>query len=229
RFPIIANDLVDFFGQKIAHRSLNQVRFLKEPTRSRVVADGLLDFGPLIEQKTQIANEISGALAFAHCANDDSNTVGGIQVTQNLTEPFALLWVLNFSRDTAVISERHQHQITARKTEIGSHPRPLCTDRAFGYLHNDIGADRVNTRYIFYGDSFSGTLVSPAIDFFNPAVKRGRNRIPKMQKRVFLEADVDKHRLQSHLDVSDFSLVDAAGDIPRRAAFDAIFLQPAVL
>ena len=49
-----------------------------------------------------------------------------------------------------------------------------------------------------------------------------------MKKRVFFEADVDKHRLQPHLDVSDFSLVDAADDIPRGATFDAIFLQPAV-
>ena len=36
------------------------------------------------EQETQIAYEISGALALANRANDDSNTFGNIQLAQNL-------------------------------------------------------------------------------------------------------------------------------------------------
>jgi hypothetical protein len=35
-----------------------------------------------------------------------------------------------------------------------------------------------------------------------------------MKERIFFEADVDKHRLQPHLDVFDFTLVDAAYDVP---------------
>src|SRR5206468_3074115 len=99
----------------------------------------------------------------------------------------------------------------------------------FGYLHNYIRADRVNARYVFYSDPFSRPLVSPPIDFFNTAVKRSRNCIPKMKERVFFKADVNKHRLQAHLDVSDLALLDAADDVPRALTFDAVFLQPPVL
>ena len=35
-----------------------------------------------------------------------------------------------------------------------------------------------------------------------------------MKERIFLEADVNKHRLQPHLDVSDLTLVDAPDDVP---------------
>jgi hypothetical protein len=50
-----------------------------------------------------------------------------------------------------------------------------------------------------------------------------------MKESIFFEADVDKHRLQTHLDVLDFTLVNAADDIPRAFALDAVFLQPAIL
>src|SRR5439155_18290694 len=81
---LIANDLVDFFSQKIAHGSLNQIRLLKETARSRFLSNGQLNFGPLIEQETQIPNEVSGTLTFAYGANNDSNTVGNVQLAQDL-------------------------------------------------------------------------------------------------------------------------------------------------
>ena len=81
----------------------------------------------------------------------------------------------------------------------------------------------------FNGDPFSRPLVSPSVDFLNAAVERSRNRIPKMKERVFLKADVNKHRLQPHLDVFDFALVNAADDIPRALPLDTVFLEPAIL
>jgi hypothetical protein len=50
-----------------------------------------------------------------------------------------------------------------------------------------------------------------------------------MKKSVFFETDVDEHRLQSHFDVPDFTLVNAADDIARAFTLDAVFLQAAVL
>ena len=128
-----------------------------------------------------------------------------------------------------MIAEWHQNQVAAWKTEIGCHPRPLRANGTFGHLHNYVRAHRINARYVFYGDSFSRPLVASPIDFFNAAVKRRRNRIPKMKECVFFEADVNKHRLQSHFDVFDFALVNATDDVPRALTLDAIFLQPAVL
>src|SRR5262249_20796887 len=76
---------------------------------------------------------------------------------------------------------------------------------------------------------FSRAFAPAAIDFLNPAVERSGDCIPKMKERVFLEADVHKHRLQSHLNVFDFTLINAADDIPRAFTLDAVLLQPAIL
>ena len=62
-----------------------------------------------------------------------------------------------------------------------------------------------------------------------PLSSAAGNRVPEMQERVFLEADVDKHRLQTHLDVLNFAFVNAADDVARAVALDAVFFEPAVL
>ena len=128
-----------------------------------------------------------------------------------------------------MIAERHENQVSPRETEIGCHPRPLRADRTFGYLHNYIRTDWINVRYIFNGDSFTRPFVRPPINFFDAAVERSRNRVPKMKECVFFEADVDKHRLQAHLNVSNLALENAADDVSGALTFDAVFLQPAVL
>ena len=66
------------------------------------------------------------------------------------------------------------------------------------------------------------------IDFLDAAVERGRNGVPEMEERIFLEADVHEHRLQARLDVFDLALVNAADDVARAVALDAIFLELAV-
>jgi hypothetical protein len=48
-----------------------------------------------------------------------------------------------------------------------------------------------------------------------------------MEKGVFIEADVDEHRLEARLEVLDLALVDAAGNLPVAFALDGEFLQPA--
>ena len=188
-----------------------------------------LDLGPLIEKNTQIAHKISGALTFAHRADDHPDPFGNIQFAQNLAQPLALFGSLDLSRDTAAIAERHQHQISAGKTQIGRDARPLGADRAFGDLHDHLRADRVNAWDVFHGDSFSVACSSGPIDFLDPAVERGGNGVPKMKERVFFEADVDEHRLQPHLDVLDSALVDAADDVARAVTLDAVFFKPTVL
>ena len=168
-------------------------------------------------------------MTFAYGADNDSNPVGNIQFTHNLAQPFALLLVFDFSRDTATIAEWHQHQVAPGKTEIGGNPWTFCADGAFGHLHNDIGADGINARYVFNRNPFSRPLAPAAINFLDTAVECSRYCVPKMEERIFLEADVNKHRLQPHLDVFDFTLVNAADDIPRAFTLDAVLLKPAIL
>src|SRR5439155_4620603 len=96
-------------------------------------------------------------------------------------------------------------------------------------LYDYIRADWVNAGYVLYRDSFSRPLVPAPIDFFNAAVKRSWDRVPKMKECVFFEADVNKHRLQAHLDVSNLTLINAADYVSRTFTLDAVFLQLAVL
>src|SRR5262249_20944259 len=92
-----------------------------------------------------------------------------------------------------------------------------------------VRADRVNVRYVFDRDPLSRALVRAPVNFFNAAVKRGGNGVPEMKERIFFEADVNKHRLQPHLDVFDLTLVNAAYDVPCALTLDAVFLEAAAL
>src|SRR6185437_8894795 len=141
----------------------------------------------------------------------------------------ALFLVFNLTRDAAAIAKRHQDQVTSGKTKIRGYPRSFVPDGTLGHLHNNIRANRINTRYIFNRDPLSRPLAPTAINFLNTAVERSRNCIPKMKERIFLEADVDEHRLQPHLDVFDFPLVNAADDIPRALTLYTVLLEPAIL
>src|SRR5206468_11130278 len=168
-------------------------------------------------------------LTFSDCANDHADPFRNIQLSKNFAQPFAFLRLLNFSRDTAAVAERHKHQIAAGKTEISCDPRSLGADRAFGNLHDHIRTHRVNARNIFNGNPLTGALIRAPVDFFDPTVERGGNRIPKMEECVLFEADVNKHRLQTHLDVFDPALVNATYDVPSALTLDAVFLEAAAL
>ena len=49
---IVANDFIDFFGKKIADRTLNEIRFFKQPAWGRIVPNGLINSFPLIQQNS---------------------------------------------------------------------------------------------------------------------------------------------------------------------------------
>ncbi len=75
---------------------------------------------------------------------------------------------------------------------------------------------------------FFGRRSFGPIDFLDAAVERGGNRVPEMEERIFFEADVDEHRLQTHLDVLDFAFVNAADNVAGAVTLDVIFFEPAV-
>src|SRR5207253_2502713 len=158
---IVAKDFVNFLGQKITHRSLDQVRLFKNATGRGLVPNQPLNFGPLIEKKPQIPHEVACPLALAYCANNDAEPLRNIELAQNFPETAALFRIFDLARDSAV--------------------------------------------------------------------ERGRKRVPKMEKRVFVEADVDEHRLQTHLNVFDAAFVNAADYLARAATLDAVFFETAIL
>ena len=146
---------------------------------------------------------------------------------QDRPQSLAFFGILDLARNTALIAVRHQDQITSRQADIGRDARALVADRAFGDLHHHFRTDRINLRHVFGRDLFLGFAFVGAIDLFDAAVQAGK-RIPEMKESVFLEADVDKHGLQTMFDVFDFSFEDTANDVSIGVPFDVVFFEYAI-
>ena len=229
RVLIVAHHFVDLVREEIAHRPFHQVRLFKNAARRRFVLDQLFHARPLLDEHAQVAHKITRPLAFAHGADNHAHPFRNFQAAQNLPEPVALFRVLDFARDATTIAVGHEHQIAPGEAQVRRHSRTFRPDRPFGYLHDYVGTDRINAGNVFRRDPLFRLAAPGPIDFLNPAVERRRDRIPEMEERIFLEADVDEHRLQPHLDVLNFSLVDAADDVPGGVALDVIFFESPVL
>ncbi len=194
-----------------------------------MIRNFLLDLAPLIEEKAQIANKITGALAFTDGANNHADSVRDIELAQNFSQAFAFLRIFNLARDAAPIAEGHENKVTPGETQVGRDARTLGSDRPFRHLHDNIRTNRINIRNILCRDPFALPALTRAVDFFDSTVERGWDGIPEMEESIFLEADVDKHRLQPHLDIFDSAFVDRANNVTRSVALDAIFFEPSVL
>src|SRR5207245_6648805 len=119
--------------------------------------------------------------------------------------------------------------ITPSDTQVGRNTLTLGSDWPFRHLHDNIGTNRINIRNILCRDPFALPALTRAVDFFDSTVERGWDGIPEMEESIFLEADVDKHRLQSHLDIFDSAFVDRANNVTRGVALDAIIFEPSGL
>src|SRR6185503_14954233 len=99
--------------------------------------DAFLDASPFIEEKREVANEIAQLLAFAHRADNHAHAFRDAETAQNFLEALALLLVLDFSGNTALVRVGKEHEIAAGKNEVGSDARSFGADGAFGHLHDD--------------------------------------------------------------------------------------------
>src|SRR5207244_1306051 len=228
RGSIIAHHLIDFLGEETGPGAFDQVWFLENAVGRRMIRNFLLDLAPLIEEEAQIANKITGALAFTDGANNHADSIRDIELAQNFSQAFAFLRIFNLARDAAAIAEWHENKVTPGETQVRGHARPLGSDRSFRHLDDDIRTNRINTRNIFCRDPFAMPALTRAVDFFDSTVERGWDGIPKMEESIFLEADVDEHRLQSHLDILDSAFVYRANNVARSVALDAIFFELSV-
>ena len=183
----------------------------------------------MLDQQTQVAHEIAGALAFADGANDHTDAFRNLQAPQDFPQAVAFFRVLDLARDAAAIAVRHENQITSRKAEVRRDARAFRPDGTFRDLHDHFRTDGINARNVLGGDALFRAAIFRPVDFFDAAVERGGNGVPKMEERIFFEADVHEHRLQTHLYVLNFAFVDAADNVPGGVALDVIFFQPPVL
>ena len=228
RRAIVADHLVDFVREEIADGPVDQIRLLKDTAGRGFCLDRLFDFRPLLEEETQIAHKIAGTLAFADGANNHPDALRNLQAAQDFSKSFPFLRVLDFSRDAAAIAVGHENQIAPGEAEVGRHARAFRSDGALGDLDDHVRADGINARDILGRDPFFRPPVLRPIDLLDAAVERGGNGVPKMEERIFFEADVHEHRLQPHLYVPNFAFVDAADNVAGAVSLDVIFFETAV-
>ena len=63
------------------------------------------------------------------------------------------------------------------------------------------------------------------LDFLEATVESCRNRIPEVEECIFLQTDVDKHRLKSPLDIFYPALENAADDVLVPFAFYGVLFE----
>ena len=230
-FLIVHDNAFDVFGQKVAHGALNQIRFLENAGRRRLVLHALLHAVPLFEQQREVPDEITFLLVFAGGAHDDAHAIGNRQFTQDFFQPLAFLLVFNFARNAALIRIRQQHQITSRQNQVGRDARAFRADRTFRDLHDDFTARRIKPRDVLLRDLGPGRpAVTPGgtFDDFHATIELVWHDVPVMQERIFLEADVHERGLEAVFEVAHLALENAADETFLRGAFDVEFLQPSV-
>src|SRR5450432_3321798 len=226
---VVANHFIDLISQKIAHRAIDQIRLLENPGWRGQFLDLLLDLRPLFEEETQVPNEIAGALTFADGANDNTEAFRNIELAQNFPQPRAFFWIFDLARDATAIAEWHEHQVAACETEISRNAWTFRADRPFRDLHDHFGTNWINAWNVLCGQSFFRPLLIWSLDLFDAAIESRGDCVPEMQKRVFLQTDIDKHRFEAVLDILDPAFVNAARDVARPLAFDAIFFELSIL
>ena len=126
---------------------------------------------PFLEQQGEVAHEVTLLLAFAGGAHDDAHAVGDGEFAQDLLQALAFLLVLDLARDAALVGVGQQHEVTAGQDEVGGDARAFGADRAFGDLHDDVAAGRIEARDVLLRDL---GLVAPAafaLDDFHAAVE----------------------------------------------------------
>src|SRR5271154_2771271 len=99
--------------------------------------------------------------------------------------------IFDFSRDAALIGIREQDEVAPGEDDVGGNARALRADGAFGDLHDNLAAGRIDAGDVFLGDFW---FVAPAVaaggalDDFDATVKAAGDDVPVMEERILLEA-----------------------------------------
>lgn len=169
-------------------------------------------------------------LAFACGAHDDAHAVGDGEVAKDAFEALALLLVLNLAGDTALVGCGQQHEEAAWEDEIRRDARAFGADRAFGDLNDDFAASGVKAGNVLLGDlGLVAVFAVVALDDFDAAIEGAWNDVPVVEEGVFVEADVNEHRLETVFEIADAALVDAADETLFGGALDVELFEAAFL
>lgn len=111
---------------------------------------------------------------------------------------------------------------------------PFVPMGPFGDLDEHFRADRVEVGDVLGLDALlafavAAALLGVALDLLEAGVEGFGNGVPEVEEGVFLETNVDEHRVQPGLDVADDAFVDRADDALVVFSLHGVFLERAVL
>ena len=124
---VIADDLVDFLGQKVAGGAFDKLGLLEDAHGSGIFITDLLHFIPLLQEHCQITYEMAGS--FAHCdsPHDNAHPFRDSQSLHYPSESGALLWILDLTRDPELVGQRSQDEVATWKGDISCYPGSLVS------------------------------------------------------------------------------------------------------
>ena len=106
---------------------------------------------------------------------------------------------------------------------------PFGADGAFGDLHDDVAAGRIEARDVLLRDLGPVAAAALALDDLHAAVEVVRHDVPVVQEGVLLEADVHEGGLEAVFEVAHPAFEDAADQALLGGALDVELLELAVL
>ena len=83
RSGVVTDDFIDFIGEEIADRPFDKIGFAENAERGDLAIHGRLNFLPLFDEQSEIADEISGPLAFADSPDNNPHSLRNIEFLQN--------------------------------------------------------------------------------------------------------------------------------------------------
>ena len=99
----VDENAVNIVGEKVAHGTLDEVRFSENAVGGRFIVDAVFYFFPLIHEDLEVAHKVGFAAALAGCAQDCAHVVRNIKVLQNGFEALTFLGIGDFFGDTELV------------------------------------------------------------------------------------------------------------------------------
>src|SRR5262249_30013716 len=99
-FLAFHHNALDVFGEEVAHRALDKLRFLKHARSHLLGLDAVLDLTPFLKKQGEVPHEVTLLLPFPDRSHNDPHTIRDIEFTEDLLEALTLHRILDFARDT---------------------------------------------------------------------------------------------------------------------------------
>ena len=204
----------NILAQVVADRPDDDVVFLIQQNRRLLLAFGLLDCIPQLQQVVEVPLQLFGAAADTGGANDDAHAGRNGELAECIAQLVTL-----FAFDTAgnaagarVVG--HQHQVSAGQTDEGGECSALGAALFLVDLHQNL---------LSFGDQVLDHL--PAFGFIGTLAEVFAGDFLQRQKAMPLRAELDERCLKAWFDPGDPGFVDVGFFLLATAILDIQVVQ----